>query len=76
MSKYIASLIFMVLASSVSTEINMISGIKSNFTAQKQLQFGQQDSWEVLIAQIDETAQIERDDENITPGQERTDQQR
>ncbi|MEB3341703.1 MAG: hypothetical protein VKJ25_13190 [Okeania sp.] len=54
----------------------MISGIKSNFTAQKQLQFGQQDSWEVLIAQIDETAQIERDDENITPGQERTDQQR
>ncbi len=66
MSKYIVSII---LASSVLTGINVIPGITSNFTAQEQLQFDQQKSWE-LIAQGDEPEDKE-EDETLTPGEER-----
>ena len=64
MAKCIVSII---LTTSVLTGLNIIPAIKSNFTAQKQLQFAQQESWELLIAQTDET------DKDITPGQTRGD---
>ncbi|MEB3341704.1 hypothetical protein [Okeania sp.] len=66
MAKCIVSII---LTTSVLTGLNIISAVKSNFIAQKQLQFDQQESWELLIAQTDETEQ------DITPGQTRGDEQ-